>query len=61
MEDRGSQNDEISRGMWEAVKTGTRKVRMGEAERRRGKGRSRKKKRGKGEEEETEKRKNGRS
>ena len=32
--------------MWKAVETGTRKVRMGEAEGRRGKGRKRKKRRG---------------
>ena len=55
MEDRGGQNDKVSRRMWKAVETGVREVRMGEAEGRRSKGRSREKERGKGKEEKTEK------
>jgi len=45
----------MSRGVWKAVETSVREVRMGEAERRRSEGRGRKKERRKGEEEETEK------
>ena len=31
MENRRSKDDEVPRGMWKAVKTGAREVRMGEA------------------------------
>ena len=55
MENRGDQDNKVSRRVWEAIKASTREVRMGEAERRRSKGRSREKERRKGEEEETEK------
>jgi len=48
----------MSGGMWKAIETCTRKIGVGEAERRGSKGRSREKERRKGEEEETEKRKN---
>ena len=55
MENRGGQDDEVFRRVWEAVEASTREVRIGEAERRRSKGRGRKKERRKEEEEETEK------
>jgi len=58
LEDGGSQNDKMSRGMWEAVETSTRKVRIGEAEGRRSKGRSREKERGEEEEEKTKEEEN---
>jgi len=44
LEDRGSHNDKISRGIWEAVEAGTRKVGLGKTEERRSKGGSRKEK-----------------
>ena len=37
-----SENDEVSREMWKAVKTSTEKIRMGETKGGRSKGRSRK-------------------
>ena len=43
MEDRGGQDNKVSRRMWEAVETSAREVRMGEAEGGRSKGGSRKK------------------
>ena len=60
MENRGGQDDEVSRGMWEAVETGIRKIRVGKTKGRRGKRGSREKEGGKREEkeEETEERKN---
>jgi len=61
LEDGGSQNNEMPRGMWEAVETSTREVRMGETERRRGKRGNREKEREEGEEEKTEERENGRN
>ena len=54
MENRRSKDDEVPRGMWKAVKTGARKVGMGEAEGRREKGRSWKKEGRKGKEEKIE-------
>jgi len=45
LENGGSKNDEVSRGVWEAVETSTREIRLGKAERRRSKGESRKKER----------------
>ena len=61
MENRGDQDDEMSRRVWEVVKASVREVRMGETKGRRGKRRSRKKEEGKGKEEETEKGENSRS
>ena len=58
MENRGSQDDKVSRRMWKAVEASTREVRMGETKGTRGKGREGEKKRGKEEEEEIEKGKN---
>ena len=58
MENRGGQNDEVSRGVWETVEASTREIRVRKTERRRSKRRSRKEERGKGKEEEIEKRKN---
>jgi len=40
LENRGGENDKVSRGMWKTVETGTGKVRMGEAKGRREKRRS---------------------
>ena len=60
MENRGDQDDEMSRRVWEVVKASVREVRMGETKGRRGK-RSREKEGGKGKEEETEKGENSRS
>jgi len=48
LENRGSEDDKVPRGMWQAVETGSEKVRLGKAERRGSKGRSRKKARGEG-------------
>jgi len=48
LENRGSEDDEVSRGMWEAVETGIREIRVGEAEGRRSEGGSWKKERRKG-------------
>ena len=59
MENRGDQDDEMSRRVWEAVEASIREVRMGETKGRRDKRGSREKERGKGEKEETEKEKNG--
>ena len=59
MENRGDQDDEMSRRVWEAVEASIREVRMGETKGRRGKRGSREKEGGKGEEEETEKEENG--
>jgi len=60
LENRGGQDDEMSRRVWEAVEASTREVRMGKTRGRRSKGGSGKKERGKREEEEeeAEKRKN---
>ena len=55
MENRGGQDDEMSRRVWEAVEASIREVRMGETKGRRGKRGSREKEGEKGEEEETEK------
>ena len=57
MENRGGKNDEMSRGMWEAVETSTGEVRMEEAKGRRDKGRGWEKEGRKGEEEENKKEK----
>ena len=57
---RGSEDDEVSREMWQAVETSTRKIRMGKSEERRSKGRSRKEERGKRQEKEIEKEKDDR-
>ena len=43
MKNRGGKDDEVSKGVWQAVEASIGKIRMGEAERRRSKGRSRKK------------------
>jgi len=58
LENRGGQDDEVSRRVWEVVEASTREIGMGKTRRRRGKGGKREKKRGKGKEEETEKGKN---
>ena len=58
MENRGGQDDEVSRRVWEIVEANTREVRMGETKGRRGKERSGEKERRKGEGEETKKGKN---
>jgi len=58
LENRGGQDDEVSRRVWEAVEASTREVGVGEAKRRGSKRRSKEKERRKEEEEETEKRKN---
>ena len=42
LENRGSENDEISGGMWKVVETGTGEIRIGETNRGRSKERSRK-------------------
>jgi len=61
LEDGRGEDDEMSRGMWKAVKANVGKVGMAETEGGESKGRSRKKTRGEGKEEEAEKKKNGRS
>jgi len=61
LENGGGKNDKVSRGVWKTVEASTRKVRMGETERRRSERKSKEKERGKREEKETEKGKNGRS
>jgi len=61
LENRRSENDEMSGRMWKTVEANTGKVRIEEAEERESKGRSRKKMRGKGKEKETEEKKDGRS
>ena len=43
MENRGSENDEVSGEVWKAVETSIRKIRVGETKRRRSKGRNREK------------------
>jgi len=58
LENRRDQDDEVPRGMWEAMETGAGEIRVGEAKGRRSKRRSRKKEGRKGKEEETEKREN---
>ena len=60
MEDRGSENDEMSRGVQEAMETRAREVRMAEAKGGRGQRRSWKKTRREGKEE-TKGEKDGRS
>ena len=50
LESRRGEDDEVPRGMWETVETGTREVRVGKA-----KGRSKKKERRKREKKEAEK------
>jgi len=60
LENRGSKNDEMSRGMWKTVKTSAREIRVEKAEGERSKRRSREKERREEEEEETEKRKDNR-
>ena len=55
MENRGSKDDEMSGRVWQTVEASTRKIRVGETERRGSKGRSREEKGRKGQEEETEK------
>ena len=57
MENRRGKDDEVPRGIWEAVETGVREVRVGKAKGRRSKGRIREKERRKREEEEAEKEK----
>jgi len=52
LENRGDQNDEVFRRVWEAVEAGTREIRVGKTERRRSKGRSGKEERRKGKREE---------
>ena len=54
MENRGSEDNEMSGRVWQTVEASTRKIRVGETERRESKG-SRKEKVRKGQEEETEK------
>jgi len=60
LENGGSKNNEMSRGMWETVETSAREIRVGKAEGERSKRRSRKKERREEEEEETEKGKDNR-
>ena len=43
MENRESENDEVSGGVWKVVETSIRKIGVGETKRRRSKGRNRKK------------------
>ena len=43
LENRKGKDDEVSRGMWKAVETGTGEIRMGETKGRRSERRSRKK------------------
>ena len=40
MENRRSKDNEVPRGMWEAVKTSAREIRIGKVEERKSKGRS---------------------
>ena len=61
MENRRSQNDEMSGGVWETVEASAGKIGMEETERRRSERRSREKEGRKGQEEETEKGEDGRS
>ena len=55
LENRRGEDDEVPRGMWEAVETSTREVGVGKAKGRKSKERSRKKERRKREKEEAEK------
>ena len=55
MENRRSQNDEVSRGVWETMETSAREIRVGEVKGRRSKGGSGKKERREREEEKTKK------
>jgi len=48
LENRGSKNDEVSRGVWQAVEASIEKIGIREAEGRRSKRRSRKKERKEG-------------
>jgi len=48
LENRGGENDEMSRGVWKAVETSTEEVRIGETKEERNKRRSRKEAGGKG-------------
>jgi len=57
LENRGGQDNKMSRRVWEAVEASTREVGMGKTRGRRSKGGSGKKERGKREEVEVEKRK----
>jgi len=57
LENRRSEDDEMSRGMWEIVETSARKIRVGKAKEERSKRRSGEKEGREGEEEETEKEK----
>ena len=59
LENRGSKNDEVSRGVQKIVETSARKVRLGETEGGRSKRKSRKKMEEKGKEEEAKERKDG--
>jgi len=58
LENRGGQDDEVSRRVWEAVEANIREVGMGETKERRGKEEKGEKERRKEEKEETEKGKN---
>jgi len=55
LENRRGEDDEVPRGMWKAVETGAREVRVGKAKERRSKERSKEKERRKREEKEAEK------
>ena len=57
LENQGSENDKVSRGMWKAVETGTGEVRIRETKEERSEGKSRKKVRE--EEKQTKEKKNG--
>jgi len=61
LEDRGSKNDKVSRGVQKTVETSVREVGLGEAERGRSKRRSRKKMGRKGKRKEAEEKKDSRS
>ena len=58
MENRGDQDDEVSRRVWKAVETSTREIGIGKTRGRKGKEEKGKKEREKGKEEETEKEEN---
>ena len=55
MKNRESEDDKMSRKVWQTVEASTRKIRVRETERRGSKGRSREEKERKGQEEEIEK------
>ena len=57
LENRGSEDDKVPRGMWKTVEASSWEVRMGKTEKGRSERGSRKKTRGKGKREEAEKRK----